>query len=439
MTKRTKDIFIVGFALFAMFFGAGNLIFPPALGQSAGVELLPAILGFLLTGVGLPLMGIIAVSKYGGNLELLASKVHKKFGKFLAVSIILTLGPLVAIPRTSATTYEMAILPFFPSFNPVVFSALYFAVVLIFVLKPSSLIDNIGKVLTPILLLTMITIIIKGVMSPAGSIINTGMGVSFGNGFSEGYQTMDAMGATILGGIIVGAIRAKGYQKQKDIAAITVRAGIVAAVGLAVVYGGLAYLGATAGELPMDISRSQLIIVITRNLLGVFGQALLGIAVGMACLTTSIGLTATAGEYFSKISNGKLSYKLVAVSTALFSMGISNLGVDRIVAFAAPILLVLYPLIIVLVALAFLDPFISHTRVYTGAVFTTLGISILDVLAEFNIALPWVSDLVNRLPLAEQGFGWVLPAVFAGGVIQIISQNKFLPKKNLKPEEEYSH
>ncbi|MCC5909589.1 MAG: branched-chain amino acid transport system II carrier protein [Clostridiaceae bacterium] len=421
MNKKTKDVFVIGFALFAMFFGAGNLIFPPALGQNAGKHLLPAIGGFLLTGVGLPLMGIIAVSKFGGDLEQLASKANKRFGKLLTFAVILTLGPLVAIPRTSATTYEMGILPFFPNFNSILFSAIYFAIVLVFVLKPSSLIDNIGKILTPILLLTMITIIVKGVFQPQGMIIDTGMNISFANGFAEGYQTMDAMGATILGGIIVGAIRAKGYKENTEIAQLTVQAGMVAAAGLAIVYGGLAYLGATAGELPMDISRSQVIISITNNLLGTFGQVLLALAVGMACLTTSIGLTATAGEYFSKASNGKLSYKTIAIATALVSMGISNIGVDRIITLAEPILLVLYPIIIVLVALAFLDKYMKSQAIYTGAVFATLVVSLLDVLGSFNIPIPVVSDVMQALPLTAQGFGWIVPAIATGLIFYLVS------------------
>ncbi|WP_353893630.1 branched-chain amino acid transport system II carrier protein [Proteinivorax hydrogeniformans] len=435
MTQKRKDILIVGFALFAMFFGAGNLIFPPALGQGAGVQVVPAILGFLLTGVGLPLLGIIAVSKSGGDLESLASKVNSKFGRFLACGVILTLGPLVAIPRTSATTYEMAIAPFFPNFNPIIFSAIYFMFVLIFVLKPSSLIDNIGKVLTPVLLLTMITIIAKGVLQPQGILIDTGINISFSNGFSEGYQTMDAMGATILGGIIIGAIRAKGYTKTKEISEITVRAGMVAAAGLAIIYGGLAYLGATAGDLPMDLSRPELIIQITNNLLGTLGQGLLGVAVGMACLTTSIGLTATAGEFFSKASNGKLGYKAICIATAVVSMGISNMGVDRIITFAEPILLILYPMIIVLVALAFLDKHIKSAAVYKGAVFSTVLISVIDVMGTFILPIPVLTPIVQGLPLSAQGFGWIFPAVLIGMLFYVRDHYTNYTKKKV----EYTH
>lgn len=432
MTQKRKDVLVIGFALFAMFFGAGNLIFPPALGQGAGKELFPAILGFLLTGVGLPLLGIIAVSKSGGDLESLASKSSKKFAKFLTSAVVLTLGPLVAIPRTSATTYEMAIAPFFPNFNPILFSALYFIIVLIFVLKPSSLIDNIGKVLTPILLLTMITIIAKGIFQPQGLLVNTGITNSFYNGFFEGYQTMDAMGSTLLGGIIIGAIRAKGYKQAKEISNITVRAGMVAAVGLAIVYGGLAYLGATAGNMPTDFSRPALIIQITNNLLGTFGQVLLGVAVGMACLTTAIGLTATAGEFFSRVSKGRLGYKTISIATALVSMGISNMGMDRIISLAKPILLVLYPMIIVLVALSFFDKYIKSAAVFKGAVFSTLFISLFDTIGKFITPIPGVTVMLQELPFATQGFGWIIPAISAGFTFYTLDYLINYAKKKVK-------
>jgi len=364
MQKKTKDIFIIGFALFAMFFGAGNLIFPPALGQKAGKELIGAIIGFLLTGVGLPLMGIMAVSKFGGNLELLASKANKKFATLLSIVVILSLGPLLAIPRTSATTYEMAIVPFFPNMSSLVFSAIYFSIVLFFVLKSSSIIDSIGKILTPVLLLTLLSIIAKGILSPQGPVVDTGLGVSFASGFGEGYQTMDALGATVIGSIIVASIKAKGYTDSKEVSKLTIQAGVVAAAGLAIVYGGLAYLGATAGNLSMDLSRPDLIISITDGLLGTFGKVLLGISVGMACLTTSIGLTATAGEYFSNLSKGRVSFQTVSIITALISMVISNAGVDKITSLAVPLLVVVYPIIIVLVVLALLDQFIKNNFIY---------------------------------------------------------------------------
>lgn len=438
MQKKTKDIFIIGFAMFAMFFGAGNLIFPPALGQQAGTNLIGAIFGFLLTGVGLPLMGIMAVLKFGGTLESLAAQANKKFATVLNIVVILSLGPLLAIPRTSATTYEMAIVPFFPDMNSLVFSAIYFSILLFFVLKSSSIIDNIAKILTPVLLITLLSIIIKGILSPQGAIVDTGLGVSFANGFSEGYQTMDALGATVIGAIIVVAIKAKGYTETKEISRITVQASIVAAVGLSIFYGGLAYLGATAGNSTMDLSRPELIISITEGLLGKFGKVLLAISAGMACLTTSIGLTATAGEYFSTLSKGRVSFKTVSIITALISLVISNAGVDKITSFAIPLLVVVYPIIIVLVVLALLDRFIINNIIYTGTVLITLVISLFDTLVNYNVSVPMINTAVKSLPFASQGLGWIVPALAVGLSLHLFATVKQQKHQKISLKTNYS-
>ncbi len=417
MNKKTQDILVVGFALFAMFFGAGNLIFPPTLGQQAGVDVLSSITGFLLTGVGLPLIGIIAVAKFGGNLEVLGSKVNRSFGIVITVIVTLAIGPFLAIPRTSATTFEMGVLPFFPNMNSVVFSIIFFAIVLLFTLKPSSIIDNIGKILTPALFITLLIIIVKGIISPIGIIEASQIEAPFASGFKEGYQTMDALAATILGAVVVSSIKAKGYKDTKDVASLTIKAGIVAIIGLGVVYGGLAYLGATASGFSMELSRTQLIMGITEQILGTVGQVLLGVAVGLACLTTSIGLTAATGEYFSKLTKGKLSYKFVCIATAVISMVISNAGVDQITSLAEPLLVVIYPVVIALVLVNFLDKYIKHHVVYSGVVYTALAISIMEVFVGYNIPIPGIDKLLAALPLANQGFAWVVPTIVVGGIL----------------------
>lgn len=417
MNKKTQDILVVGFALFAMFFGAGNLIFPPTLGQQAGADVLSSITGFLLTGVGLPLIGIIAVAKFGGNLEVLGSKVNRSFGIVITVIVTLAIGPFLAIPRTSATTFEMGVLPFFPNMNSVVFSIIFFAIVLIFTLKPSSIIDNIGKILTPALFITLLIIIVKGIISPIGIIEASQIEAPFASGFKEGYQTMDALAATILGAVVVSSIKAKGYKDTKDVASLTIKAGIVAIIGLGVVYGGLAYLGATASGFSMELSRTQLIMGITDQILGTVGQVLLGVAVGLACLTTSIGLTAATGEYFSELTKGKLSYKFVCIATAVISMVISNAGVDQITSLAEPLLVVIYPVVIALVLVNFLDKYIKHNVVYSGVVYTALAISILEVFVSYNIPVPGIDRLLAALPLADQGFAWVVPTIVVGAIL----------------------
>lgn len=414
MDKKKQDILVVGFALFAMFFGAGNLIFPPTLGLQSGDQVISAITGFLLTGVGLPLVGIIAVAKFGGNLEVLGSRVSQSFGVVITIIVTLAIGPFLAIPRTSATTFEMGVLPFFPNMNSIVFSIIYFAVVLFFVLKPSSLIDNIGKVLTPALFITLLVIIIKGIITPLGSIEVSKIATPFPIGFKEGYQTMDALASTVLGSIIVASISAKGYKDSKEVASLTIKAGIVATIGLGVIYGGLAYLGATATIFPADISRSQLIIGITDNLLGGLGKGLLGVAVGLACLTTSIGLTAATGEYFSKLTKDKLSYKMVCIVTAIISMVISNAGVDQITNLAVPLLIVIYPVVIALILITFLEKYIQHKAIYAGVIYTALIVSVMEVLVSYNVPVPGLARLFLALPLVEQGFAWVVPTIAVG-------------------------
>lgn len=422
MSKKTQDVLVVGFALFAMFFGAGNLIFPPSLGQQSGVEVLSSVTGFLLTGVGLPLVGIIAVAKFGGDLEGLGARVSKKFGIVITIIVTLAIGPFLAIPRTSATTFEMGILPFFPNMNSIVFSIIFFIIVLLFSLNPSSIIDNIGKILTPILFVTLLIIIIKGIVSPVGQMGVNQLDGPFGSGFREGYQTMDALAATIFGAIIVSSIKAKGYTETKEITNLTIKAGMVAIIGLGSIYGGLAYLGATASHFPMDLSRTQLIMGITDEILGMTGQVLLGIAVGLACLTTAIGLTASTGNFFSKLSKGKVSYKLVCIMTAIISMVISNAGVDRIASLAVPLLVVIYPVVIALVLITFLNKYITHKIVYSGVVYTALVVSIIDAFASFNIEILGASRLLAIIPLADQGFAWLVPTVVVGAILMVSSK-----------------
>lgn len=419
MNNKKQDILVVGFALFAMFFGAGNLIFPPTLGLQSGTQVLSSIVGFLLTGVGLPLVGIIAVAKFGGNLEVLGSRVNQSFGIVITIIVTLAIGPFLAIPRTSATTFEMGVLPFFPNMNSIVFSIIYFAIVLFFVLRPSSLIDSIGKVLTPALFVTLLVIIIKGIVTPLGAIGVSKIATPFSTGFKEGYQTMDALASTVLGSIVVASIKAKGYKDSKEVAGLTIKAGIVAIVGLGVIYGGLAYLGATATGFSTDLSRAQLIIGITESILGSFGKVLLGVAVGLACLTTAIGLTAATGEYFSKLTKNKLSYNVVCIITAAISMVISNAGVDQITSLAVPLLVIIYPVVIALILITFLDKYIQHRVIYSGVIYTALIVSVIEVFVSYNVPIPGLSKVFLLIPLAKEGFAWVIPTI-AVGVLLVI-------------------
>lgn len=438
MRNERKDFIVVGAALFAMFFGAGNLIFPSALGLLAGDNWLLSMFGFLLTGVGLPILGIITVSKAGGTINDLAEKVSPIFSKVLGTIIILAIGPLLAIPRTGATVYEIGIKPIFSGINPLIVSIIYFSITLFFVIKPSGIIDKIGKILTPILLFVISSIILKGIFYPIGTPINTGITGSFSKGFINGYQTMDALGSIVLGGIVLISLKEKGYSNKKDQIRLTLKAGLFAGTGLALVYGGLLFLGATSSNIfDASITKTELIIAITNNILGSLGQIGMGIAVSAACLTTSIGLTAVVGNYFEDLTKGKLNYKTTVICTVIFSTIISVVGVEQIVKFSVPLLVLVYPVAIILIIMNLFDYYIKNKNVYKGAVFGAILISSFDALAALNIKISFINELISFLPFSSAGFAWVIPAIISAilvGILtnqnnsEVVPQSKYIPR-----------
>lgn len=415
MKKIKSDIIVIGFALFAMFFGAGNLIFPPSIGKIVGTKFPLAIIGFLLTGVGLPLLGIIASAKIEGSFENMANRVGNRFSLIAGTILVLALGPLLAIPRTAATTYELAIKPLNIGISPILAITAYFIINSAFVLKPSSIIDTIGKVLTPVLLIMLSLIIIKGILFPIGNIEATGITNAFPRSVLEGYQTMDAMASVIFSSIIIASVKAKGYTKKSEIINSTIKSGLVATAGLAFVYGGLMYLGSqTINILPGNIMKTELVIEIARRTLGTFGGIALGISVALACLTTSIGLTATAAEYFSKtLTKGKVSYTTNVIAITLISIVIANMGVDTIVRFAAPLLSILYPVVIILIITTLMGNLIKNDKVVRNTVYTALVFSLINTLLNLNYISGGLREYVLIIPMSSIGFIWVIPTIIA--------------------------
>lgn len=424
MKKEIKDAIVIGGALFAMFFGAGNLIFPPMIGLLGGDRWILSLLGFLVTGIGLPVLGVLAVSKAGGTISDLANKVSSKFSLVLGTVIILAIGPLLAIPRTGATVYEIGFKQLLPV-HPLVISVLYFSITLFFVIKPSGIIDKIGKILTPILLVVIGSIIVIGIVDPIAVPVTTSLTNPFSDGFLQGYQTMDALGSIVMGGIILSALIEKGYSKRKDQMKLTTIAGLLAGSMLTLVYGGLLFLGSgMSAVVSSDIAKTDLILLITNNLLGSYGQIVMSVAVSAACLTTSIGLTSIVGSYFEKISNGKLSYRNVVISTCVFSSIMAVVGVESIVKIAVPLLVLVYPVAIILILFNLVDELIPHDFAYKGAMVGALTISSLDSLKAIEVTvvqnlvttLNPVYSLVERLPLASIGFAWVIPTLIVSAL-----------------------
>lgn len=424
MTKQntTKNIIVFGFTLFATFFGAGNLIFPPYLGIVSGPQWLLGFMGFTIADAGLALLAVLAIARYKGDIYALFEKAGKKLALVLSVLVIMCIGPLIVLPRTAATTYEMGLIPTFGAVLPrAVFAGIFFFVVYLLTIRPSKVVDIVGSVLTPALLISLAIIIIKGVISPIGPIVDKPMiDQVFARGIMDGYQTMDCFVPLAIGSVLIATLKDKGYEKISDQIKILSKAGIVAAVGLCLVYGGLCYLGATVSTIyGVDAVQSQVIVNITNTLLGSVGKVILAIVVSLACLTTAIGLTSGTAKVFNRLSNGKLAYNKIVLAACILSAALASMDVSGIVAFAGPILSIVYPPTIVLIVLSFAKDKIKNLNIYRFATYASLVMSITTVASQWIPAL----GFINSLPLSDLGFNWIIPTIIFGII------GSFIPSK----------
>ena len=408
--NTVRDIIVVGFALFSMFFGAGNVIFPPYLGMESGPQWLLGFSAYFIADIGLALLGVFALLRVGSS-EAVTLRLGKIPAEILMCAIILCIGPMVAIPRTSATTFEMAISPNLSGVSPVLFSVLFFALILALCIKESAVVDIVGKVLTPLLLVGLFAIIIKGIVTPLGEIAALPQIANAAvTGIKAGYQTMDALAALPFGIIVLQSVTAKGYDSGRKQFRVVGGAAVLAGVLLLCVYMGLAYLGATvSAQYTSDIGRAQLIMALVEALMGKVGVILFGVVVGLACVTTAIALTSSAAAYFAELCRGKVSYKVFVIAICVFSAVVSNLGLDRIVAVTAPVLDVIYPPTLVLIFISLLAPRLPD-RVSRGAAIGALLTSVLCTLNANGIHIPFMANL----PLYDLGLSWLLPAVIFG-------------------------
>lgn len=424
MEKRNKlvDVIVVGFALFAIFFGAGNLIFPPFLGLITGNRWSLAMTGFLVTDPLLPVVGVIATAMIGGRVDDLGKRISPIFSKLLGAVCILIIGPFFSVPRTASTTHDIAIHQLFPAVPLVVTSVIFFALTAFLVLNPGKVIDKIGKYLTPGLLIVLCIIIINSILSPLGPIQENTGGNVFLLGFTEGYNTMDALGSALLAGIVVSDLSKKGYNDKKEQFKMLVGVGIVALLLLAFVYGGLTYVGATVGSFNnADIAKTNLIIDIIHRMFGNTGKLALGIVVALACLTTSVGLTSVCGEFFENISGGRLKYRSIVLVAVAVSFVMSLIGTEGIIKIAVPILMIAYPIVMVLIFMSIFDSTIKYDISYTGAVIGVLPTAIITSLNSFFGIFAKQAELLNRLPLSNIGFGWFLPAFISSGIFTLVA------------------
>ena len=411
--KKTRDIVTIGFALFAMFFGAGNLLLPPYIGIQIGDHVWITILAFGLTGILLPFFGILSVVNSGESFQDLGSRINKFLSPVLGSVIMLCIGPMIAIPRTAATTFEVGILPSFPNSAPIWTSIVFFAVTWLLTISPSKVVDIIGNFLTPLLLVLLITLIALGIFSPMADYSDSSLNTaeSFTLGFVDGYQTLDVLASVIFAGIIITASISKGYTTVKSKNQVVISAGILAASCLFIIYGGLIYLGATSGVEDLSIKRSELLIHISRAIMGPFGTIAIAISIALACLTTAIALTSAVGSFFSELTHGKLGYKLLVTVCCIISCVLSITGVDNIIAFAYPILTFVYPIVITLVLYTvFFGPFVKSKEPYVLALIGSTIIATLSLFKQLNLLSADTIATLNHIPFFQYELGWVVPS-----------------------------
>ncbi|MCG7311565.1 branched-chain amino acid transport system II carrier protein [Priestia flexa] len=428
-----KETLAIGLMLFALFFGAGNMIFPPSLGQQAGVNTWSATVGFLITGVGLPLLGIIAISKTNGDFTKIANRVHPIFGIFFTIVLYLAIGPFFGIPRTDTVAFEIGVTPFLSdsalasNVPLMIYTIIFFGITLFLSLNPTKIVDRIGKVLTPLLLTVLAILVLKSLLTPMGEFQLPQPryeSASFVAGFVDGYLTMDAIAALVFGIVVISSIREKGIVNSQKLSAICIKAGFIAAIGLILVYVSLAYIGASSVEsIGMQANGGAILTAVARELFGGFGTIILGLAITFACLTTSIGLISACSSFFNRIFP-KLSYKGFVVVLTIFSAVIANVGLTQLISISVPILTFIYPIAISLIVLSLVASVLRFGReVYVLAVVTSSFFSLFDGLNAANLKIASIDKLfTNYLPLYSDGMGWLIPTLIACIIGYMISK-----------------
>lgn len=433
-------ILVLGFALFAMFFGAGNLILPPALGAICGGNWVSGFLMYILVDAGLSVVALLAFIKArGGFAHTVARQLTPKTSFWLTFLNTLCLGPLIAIPRTAATTFDIGVRPLLGSVEPWmswVFGLVYFGIVAVLCIRPGKVVDIIGRIMSPLMLAALLLLIGIGIVSPLGDIEQSApLCTSLSHGLRAGYQTMDMLGAVLLGVIALLSVQESGITDTKTQMHAVGLGGLIAALGLFIVYGGLSYLGASvSGDSAMlalaESDRPGLLLEITLRLTGPWGRLLLGLIVTAACLTTAIGLISSCSQNFTEITDGKLPYMPTMIGTIIISYVLSNLGTEMILNIAAPVLNIIFPIYIMLVFISFLPERISE-RTY-AAPFGAGFALIVNLVTELSIHFPLCQRCIDRLPLVEYGLGWLMPSLIAaliGGLI-----GTFFPRKSRAAE-----
>ena len=418
MNKR-KELFVTSFALFSLFFGAGNLLLPPLLGYNAGTDWLQVAIGFMVTAVVIPIIGILAHAKLQGTMFDFAKKVSPNFSYVYCILVYL-ISVAIPSPRTASATHEIAIHPYFGT-SPLGTSLIYFALVLVFVLNRSKILNLIGKFLTPIIVIMLLLVVGIGLYASSSANPPT-LEIPLVKGLLEGYQTFDAIGAVVVGAVIIVSLNFKNISVDtfEDKRALIRKAGFIAGFGLFIIYAGLISVGAYYGTevhvdatLSNDMQRANLLRSISISALGDFGNAVLSILLALACFTTAVGIVAGTADYFGSLfKDSRRVFTITAVVACVLGVLIGQLNFGKIITIALPVLMFIYPITIVLILLNVLPKTYAHKTVFRAVILTTFLFSLPDVLA-FMVHKELLQPIIALIPLAEYNFGWIIPSLLA--------------------------
>ena len=441
-----KQKTLVAGTLFGMFFGAGNLIFPVHLGQLAGSNVWPAIIGFIITAVGIPIFGVAAIGiTHSDGLQALSGKVGKGYGIFFTCLLYLTIGPLFAIPRCATVSFTTGVTPMLGDGSKewlalLIFSAIFFAFVLFFSLRPGKITLWIGKIINPIFLLFLAVLVIAALTHPSTSVsavepaeaYKTG---AFFSSFIEGYGTMDAIAGLAFGIVVIDVIRRMGVSDDNAVAYDVLGSGVLTGILMAVIYVVTILMGTQSRGLFETSDNGGIALTqIAGHYFGSVGQIILAITITFACLKTSIGLVTSCSETFVKMTHGRISYPVWAVLFTVFSFAVSNVGLSAIIEYSIPVLMLIYPPAIALIALAFIGKHFRHDRaVYIAVMIGTWAAAIFDCMKTLPAAAQsalhldtLVAFAARYLPLFDKNLGWLLPALigFITGLAIHLSKKK---------------
>lgn len=417
--KLTKQTFVTAFALFSLFFGAGNLILPPFIGFKAGESWLWVLLGFSVSAVVIPILAIYGHAKLQGTMMDFAKKVSPFFALVYCI-VVYCISVALPAPRTASVTYEMAIAPYFEVSSWVI-SGLYFSVVLVFVLNRSKILDVVGKFLTPGIICILLLIILIGCAGDFEGMRVSSFENTFTSGILEGYQTFDAIGGVVVGGVIVISLGLKGGGFKENKRIIT-KAGLLAGLGLLLIYGGLILLGAIKSTSLIVANRTDLLGQLSLGSLGNVGTMFLAVLVGLACFTTAVGIIAGTADFVKGLlGNSNTAYTVTALVGCVLGVVMGQLDVHDIIVVAIPALMFIYPITIVLILLNALPDRFASRLVFKGTILITILFSLPDFIASLGFEKS-VLPIQEFIPLGTLSMGWFLPALVVWGGVNVFSR-----------------